>query len=627
MNRKHLLSGIVASLFVLPAVAGSAEPAKKGVMLMNRIGPSASELYIANADGSDERKLLQHSVFDYHASFSADGKWVVFTSERDGLGQANVYRARIDGSGIERLTDDPAVDDQAVPSPDGRRVAFVSTRGTLMTNIWVLDLKTRLLRNLTGGKAIQGAEGRPNGFFRPSWSPDGKWLAFSSDRNTQWRGHDAPHGWEHTQELSLYLIGADGEGFRRIASKPGYALGSPRWSADGKRIVFYETTTEETWGARRPERIASVSSQIVSIEVASGARTEHTSGPGFKVAPQFLSNGDIAYLIKGGPLEGIHYTTTGKDMLKTSVRSPVWSPDGSKMIYEKVSFQPRPQNLPLYSWDPQWDYKHTDVFPTLSRDGKLAFTRKAVDSSIIVSEPNGANPRVVFDTATSDLDPKKRGFGIAGAFQPAWSPDGQWLAFGVGYWFQERRHGTARIMRIRSDGTGLEQLTDGSINSGFPSFSADGKKIVYRVFSEKELGLRILDLDSRKTQVLTTQLDNLPGWSPDGTRIVFTRRVDAVNFDIFSIRPDGSGLLQLTTSGANDGHAVWSADGREIMWSTGAYGFRDEASLYDRTFQQYGQNWIMNADGTNKRMLTDSPWEDSMPLFIPAALWNAQAGT
>jgi Tol biopolymer transport system component len=155
------------------------------------------------------------------------------------------------------------------------------------------------------------------------------------------------------------------------------------------------------------------------------------------------------------------------------------------------------------------------------------------------------------------------------------------------------------------------------VHSGFPSYSADGKQIVYRVWGENNVGLRILNLEDRSTRVLTTAYDNLPGWSADGSRILFTRRVDAVNFDVYTIRPDGSDLLRLTTSRATDGHAVWTADGR-IMWNSGIYGFRDEAALYDNTFQQYGQIFIMNADGSGKRMLTDSRWEDSMPLYIPA---------
>jgi hypothetical protein len=50
-----------------------------------------------------------------------------------------------------------------------------------------------------------------------------------------------------------------------------------------------------------------------------------------------------------------------------------------------------------------------------------------------------------------------------------------------------------------------------------------------------------------------------------------------------------------------------------------ADGLRDEAAIYDNTFQPYGQIYVMNADGSGQRIVTDSLWEDSMPLYIPNA--------
>ena len=85
ISRRHCLVGLGAAaltaLPMRPVVTQSAAPGipgtgKKGVMLMNRIGPSSSDLYIASADGTGERKLLQDPLFEYNASFAPEGKGV-----------------------------------------------------------------------------------------------------------------------------------------------------------------------------------------------------------------------------------------------------------------------------------------------------------------------------------------------------------------------------------------------------------------------------------------------------------------------------------------------------------------------------------------------------------------------
>ena len=170
--------GPVASSAGQPAERTSTDGGNRGLMLMNRIAPSSSDLYISNADGSGERKLLDTSGLDYNASFASDGQSIVFTSERNGDGNSDVFRCRADGTDIQPLVIDPAVDDAAVLSPDGTRLAFVSTRDGYRANVWVMDLRGGAIRNLTGAAHVQGNKSSPNSFLRLSWSPDGQWLAF-----------------------------------------------------------------------------------------------------------------------------------------------------------------------------------------------------------------------------------------------------------------------------------------------------------------------------------------------------------------------------------------------------------------------------------------------------------------
>ncbi len=90
--------------------------------------PLNTDIFLADVDGSHATPFLPSPGLDYNASFSADGQWVIFTSDREG--STDIYRARLDGSQLTRLTDDAAFDDQAALSPDGTlpRVQLLASR-------------------------------------------------------------------------------------------------------------------------------------------------------------------------------------------------------------------------------------------------------------------------------------------------------------------------------------------------------------------------------------------------------------------------------------------------------------------------------------------------------------------
>jgi Tol biopolymer transport system component len=551
----------------------------------------ATALFIANADGTAERKLLSTSEFDYSPSFSRDGKWIVFTSERSG--PANIYRTHPDGSGLERLTNDLAFDDQAVLSADGRKLAFVSTRSAGTADIWILDLRNRKLRNLTRGAG---------GNFRPRWSPDGHWLAFSSDRNTTLRRRSAAR-FEEVQETSVYIMRADGTGLRRLTPS-GECAGSPTWSADGKKVLFYEMSADQAFDARWVAVPPDTVSQIFAVDVMSGERTQLTAGPGVKVSPQSV-NDEVAYLIKAGEHAGLALSKSGFGAAG-NMRNPVWSPDGRRVVYQRVLAEPLVQNQPLFSKNAgEFVFAWSNPFPAFSRAGKLAVTTdfRPPHSSISVMNADGSDAKRIFDHQDGM------------ALYPSWSPDGQWIAFVYGTFFQGKSPPT-RIMMMRTDGSEAREIIHEPGNSAFPSFSPDGKQIVYNVRGGQEQGLRIVTLADGSIRTLTTGPDDFPRWSPTDNAVEFTRAIDGA-YSIFSIHADGTDLKRLTTAPGNDAHGVWSPDGKHILFSSARLGNKDESALYDAAPQPYAEIFIMDADGSNQRALTDNKWEDGTPAWQP----------
>ena len=613
MNSTPVRAAVVALLMAVSTATGLVATDR---IFVDQWSPTRSELFIADADGSNARKLVAGLELDYNASFSFDAEWVVFTSER--YGSADIFRARTNGMGLERLTDSAAFDDQAALSPDGQSLAFVSTRDTGSTDVYLLDLKTRQTRNLTS---------TPGGDYRPSWSPDGRRLAFSSDRGTGLQR--SPGNWEQTQAASIYVVNADGRELRKLSSD-GQLAGSPKWSPDGTRVVFYEIAAADSFRARGFAGQATIESRIVSVDVATGARVEHASGPGLKLSPQFLDAKRIGYLAKSGASAVLTFSS-GEKGSSGDLGNPSWSRDGRQVVYhsgpiETIPAARRPGGS-LHGREPQYDLRFASGFPAVSPDGRQIAVSERTGrgrpddrTSLVVWNTDGTNPRRVFHAEGSLMS-------------PSWSSDGQWIVFGASSYFVARATQPAQIMIVKPDGTGARTLTTGPGNSGFPSWSPDGQQVVYRFWEQSTgasrpngptpgtaAGLRIFNLPDGTVRTLTTGYDNFPCWSAKG-RIVFSRFVNG-EFHLFAINPDGTGLRQLTKGPYDDTHPACAADGQHVLFSTSRFGFKDEAPMSDIP-QPYGELMIMKMDGSDQRPLTDNRWEEGTPAWQPAPLTGA----
>jgi Tol biopolymer transport system component len=573
----------------------SQAPSEGYTIAFASFSPLDTDIFVANADGDGARPLLSAPSVEANASFSADGQWIVFSSNR--AGSWDIWRAHPDGSALERLVDDPAFDDQADLSPDGRSLAFVSSRSG-QADIWIMDMATRGLRNLTQHTA---------GDFRPAWSPDSRWIAFTTDRDST-RPRFPANDFVIRQSTTLYVMPATGESLRRIPTTQVYA-GSPSWSSDGQRIAYYSAALDAVAGITSAARRGGTS-QIESVAVKSGTAVTLTSGPGEKLSPRWRSQGSIAYA-QAGTSPGIA-TIDGGLVARGEFHSPHWSADGKRMVFHREVAAGWPPHRAWDSRDARFQLIRTGIFPSWSPTGNGYVSNDQpagiMRNSIVLFDADGSGRRSVF------THPEKN------ALAPDWSRANGRIAFGLGEFFQNNagRSRIADIATIGTDGKDLKVHTNGQSNYGFPSWSGDGRHLVYREATRQRSAIIVLEIESGRSRTILEGPAhyNFTAWSPAAELIAFTADIDG-DSDIYTIRGDGSDLTRLTRSPGNDAHESWSSDGKWIAFTTARQGFKDESVLHPGNPQPYGEIAVMRSDGSDVRVLTDDPFEDGSPGWKP----------
>jgi TolB protein len=195
-----------------------------------------SDIYAMNVDGSGFRRLTAAPGDDSHPHWSADGSRIFFNSARatpdlkaDWTRQwIDIYSMAADGSDVRRHTECRAVCTYPVPSPDGKSVAHRKTLGSAGRD-WAqqpIERNSEVFLTALDGSGSVNLSNSPAYDGWPSWSADGRWLVFTSNRE------------QRPNVGQIYAIRPDGTGLKRLTD--GLSKAQPTLSGDGKQLYFYE---------------------------------------------------------------------------------------------------------------------------------------------------------------------------------------------------------------------------------------------------------------------------------------------------------------------------------------------------------------------------------------------------
>lgn len=260
--------------------------------------------------------------------------------------------------------------------------------------------------------------------------------------------------------------------------------------------LLYSRLTDGTW-------------QIWQTDLATQARSQVTFSPGDKRYPSWVADGSVTYCMSH---QACFQSRLG-DAQKVDpllfdlwpVRDAVWSPHGRALAFSRF---------------------RTDL----------------VDSANLwIAEGNDTSQRRMI---THEVGIQEH---------PAWSPDGEWIAYSGGHGY-----GTYELYVVRADGSQRRQLTQNHAHDFLPAWSPDGRRIAFSSDVSEGYEIWTVDADGSNLQQVTRSagLDTSPAWSPDGQWIAFATNRSG-KLELWVMRPDGSEPRILANAGAEACDPAW----------------------------------------------------------------------
>jgi dipeptidyl aminopeptidase/acylaminoacyl peptidase len=380
-------------------------------------------------------------------------------------------------------------------SPDGTRVAYTVTETDMdqdayVTQVWLADVAS--------GKSIQLTRGKKSS-SSPAWSPDGRWLAFTSSRVDD--------------KSQIFLISPDGgEAVQLTKSETG--VGGYAWARDGRTIAFSAADPVPQVAKDRKDRYGDFEvvrreythSHLWTVDVAEAMNApqpgrRRTSGKSFTV-------GGFDWSPDG---QRIAFSATVNPDLINGATSDIYVLDLAGDKVRKIVEQPGPDNSPLWSPDGR-----SILFA--SAGGRLDYFARNVGLAVVPAEGGPIRP-------------------LTGAFD---ENAGAVVWNGDGITFAAMRRTAAHLYRLDPVSLQIARLSapDDAIVSGF-SFSADGKRMAFQAASPTTLPEICVSGFPFKARALTGMTDQAGAFVLGTREVISWKSKDGTEIEGVLIKPAG----------------------------------------------------------------------------------------